>query len=90
MPSLSDLKTQSLLEAILEELREIRKIVSEPPEPVFPDSPDVPPYAPVSPANPPREWPSRQCSRCGIRLDSVMGYVCSDPTCPTGLGPTTC
>lgn len=23
------------------------------------------------------------CSKCGIRLSPVMGYVCGDPECPT-------
>lgn len=89
MPSLSDLKTQSLLEAILEELREIRKIVSEPRAPSDPEF-DIPPYVPVSPYNPPREWPHRQCSKCGLSLEGVMAYSCPNADCPTGLGPTTC
>ncbi|AWY09149.1 hypothetical protein vBRpoSV10_27 [Ruegeria phage vB_RpoS-V10] len=90
MPSLSDLKTQSLLEAILDELREIRKIVAEPTEPGYPDPYLPPPYIPTSPANPPREWPARNCSRCGIQLSGVMGYACQHADCPTGLGPTIC
>ena len=29
-------------------------------------------------------WPGiRSCSKCGISLDGVMGYVCSDQLCPT-------
>ena len=41
------------------------------PNPVFP-----PPTQPV--------WPSvRSCSKCGITLEGVMGYVCSDQACPT-------
>lgn len=24
-----------------------------------------------------------KCSRCGLRLDQVMGYVCNDSQCPT-------
>lgn len=30
------------------------------------------------------------CSKCGLKLDSVMGYVCSTPQCPTGLGGAWC
>ena len=42
------------------------------PNPVFP-----PPFTP----NP---WPGvRSCSRCGISLEGVMGYVCTDQACPT-------
>ena len=29
-------------------------------------------------------WPGiRSCSKCGISLDGVMGYVCADQQCPT-------
>lgn len=31
-----------------------------------------------------------KCSKCGLDLSSPMGYVCSDPCCPTGLGPIMC
>jgi hypothetical protein len=27
--------------------------------------------------------PKKTCSRCGISLEGVMGYVCSDSHCPT-------
>ena len=30
------------------------------------------------------------CPKCGLKLDQVMGYVCSTPHCPTGLGGTWC
>jgi hypothetical protein len=30
------------------------------------------------------------CPKCGLKLDQVMGYVCSNPECPTGLGGTKC
>ena len=26
------------------------------------------------------------CGECGLHLKSVMGYVCSNVRCPTGLG----
>ena len=32
--------------------------------------------------------PKRTCSRCGISLEGVMGYVCSDSHCPTFIKPT--
>ncbi|QGH74806.1 hypothetical protein MAL1_00059 [Bacteriophage DSS3_MAL1] len=88
MPSLSDLKTQSLLEQILEELRAIRKELAE--TSAAPSLPNLPPYIPVGPHNPPSEFPPRQCGKCGITLSTVMGYACPDPKCPTGLGPSTC
>jgi len=90
MSSLSNLKTQSLLEAILGELREIRKIVAEPTEPAYTEPFSPPPYIPTSPANPPREWPAQRCIHCGINLSGVMSYSCQHADCPTGLGPTIC
>lgn len=30
------------------------------------------------------------CSVCGLKLEGVMGYSCSNLRCPTGLGPTMC
>jgi hypothetical protein len=30
------------------------------------------------------------CVKCGIKFDGVMGYVCSLPGCPTGLGGPQC
>lgn len=31
------------------------------------------------------------CPKCGLRLDQgPMGYVCSVPKCPTGLGGSWC
>lgn len=32
----------------------------------------------------------KSCPKCGIALDRVMGYCCSNPGCPTGLGPVMC
>lgn len=60
------------------------------------------PYVPTYPPNPyPPEpvpsWPTtpfpyggigRTCSKCGLRLDQVMGYVCGDTYCPTFVKPT--
>ena len=31
---------------------------------------------------------ARSCSRCGINLTGVMGYVCSDQHCPTFMKVT--
>lgn len=27
------------------------------------------------------------CSKCGLKLNVAMGYICSQQQCPTGLGP---
>lgn len=50
-----------------------------------------PPYIPNSPTIP--NWPSvpsigKNCPKCGISLDGVMGYVCGDTNCPTFLKVT--
>lgn len=34
--------------------------------------------------------PITQCSKCGLKLDQVMGYVCNNYPCPTGLGGAWC
>lgn len=47
---------------------------------------------PVSPVpgvmpNPFQKQPDPNvCPKCGLKLEGVMGYVCSHPRCPTGLG----
>ena len=39
-------------------------------------------------------WPTTpsqytlQCSKCGMKLSGVMGYVCADNDCPTFLKAT--
>ena len=33
---------------------------------------------------------STYCGKCGLKLEGVMGYVCSQPQCPTGLGGVWC
>lgn len=37
------------------------------------------------------EWPSRNgdkasCDKCGLTLESVIGYCCPRAGCPSGLG----
>ena len=43
---------------------------------------------PSNPWTPPNEYIG-QCPKCGIQLSRVMGYVCAQIGCPTGLGSTT-
>jgi hypothetical protein len=31
-------------------------------------------------------WDMNKCGKCGIVLNGVMGYVCTQQGCPTGLG----
>ena len=57
------------------------------------DGAPTPPYVKYpTPSNPnpmpppftPNPWPDvRNCSRCGMNLVGVMGYVCIDQSCPT-------
>lgn len=52
------------------------------PTPMYPP-PFIPRPMPTTPPTQP-SWPGvRSCSRCGISLEGVMGYVCSDQHCPT-------
>ena len=64
--------------------------------------PHFPPALPVEPVSPPvfpQPWQpptvptfpqSTECSKCGMKFEGVMGYVCQDPGCPMGCGPVTC
>lgn len=50
--------------------------------------PGLVPYEPKYPTYPPVGIASKtNCSKCGIELSAVMGYVCSKNDCPVGLGP---
>jgi len=44
----------------------------------------VPPTAPV------QHVPENRCPLCLIILSDTMMFVCSNPRCPCGLGPTYC
>ena len=52
------------------------------------------PYGPVTSPytipHPQIDWGVNKCPLCGLELKGVMGYVCSQPRCPTGLGPVMC
>lgn len=37
---------------------------------------------------PTENYPKPQCSKCGIALSGVMGYVCNDMNCPTFMKVT--
>jgi len=47
------------------------------------------PSIPMSPLPEPY-WNTKQCPKCGIKLDGPMGYVCPNNPCPTGLGGAWC
>ena len=42
-----------------------------------------PAYIPQPSPFQPNFEPRNNCSKCGMKLDQVMGYVCSSPNCPT-------
>ena len=50
------------------------------PNPVFPPPITPPPFIRSEPFFPRHQF---SCSKCGLLLDGVMGYVCNDMKCPT-------
>lgn len=40
---------------------------------------------PIVPVQPVKNNTNR-CTKCGIQLDTIMGYVCYNSPCPTGMG----
>lgn len=89
---------ENLLGSILQELREIRELMGEMKEvirsreaPATPNPiPDITPYYPGVPNAQPPSITRSVCSRCGMSLAGAVSYHCPDPTCPTGLGSTSC
>lgn len=69
-------------------LRRIKRIeerldaMSHPPQPM--PVPETNPFTPYTPPISP--WDMRTCTKCGLKLEGTMGYVCTQPRCPTGLG----
>jgi hypothetical protein len=58
--------------------------------PMKPAFPYQPGFVPIPNDIPPLVAMFTTCPKCGLKLDSVMGYVCSQPQCPTGLGGAWC
>jgi len=50
----------------------------------------LPTIFPVDPVEPEdiNNW--TLCSKCGMKLDATMMYVCPQTNCPTGLGGVSC
>jgi len=81
---------------LMETLVDWEEEAAEPiqPPPFIPPTPpykyDPQPYPQPWPAPfTPNIWPGvRNCSKCGINLHGVMGYVCNDAHCPTFMKVT--
>lgn len=59
-------------------------------EGTFPQGPFGPQFPPQFPTMPAPVTIRNECLRCGIKFSQVMGYVCPDMDCPTGLGGVRC
>lgn len=72
-------------------MRKIIKIVTFYDDGTFSESIPSAPYAPMPsiPMNPSPFTPNN-CSKCGLKLEGVMGYVCTNYPCPCGLGGAWC
>jgi hypothetical protein len=77
-----DLDTNGLLREILCELQSIRVLLEEHTSVRILPQPPVSPIVPQFP-DPPGFTEKPRCSKCGMQLDGVMGYVCGDIHCPT-------
>lgn len=66
-------------------MKKIIKIITFYDDGTFTEStPHIGSPMPSYPTTPP-EW-TNKCSKCGLELNQVMGYVCNNYPCPTGLG----
>ena len=48
------------------------------------------PYGPIKQPLPEPYWNSKQCPKCGLKLEGAMGYVCPNNPCPCGMGGVYC
>ena len=84
------------IRGILEDLRQLQERVDKylknqeiqdltNPLPIYPQ-----PWVPTIPQTPFEPIPNSRCPKCNLELSPVMGYVCAQQDCPTGLGGPTC
>lgn len=103
MSALHDLKTQSLLEAILRELKEVNARLDSlddmdgsgaKPTTYIPIGPSfsIPTYTPASLPPTLTTWAigKETCAKCALDLSQTHSVICGHADCPCGLGPTTC
>ena len=69
-------------------MRKVVKIVTFYDDGTFTESIPSAPSIPM-PSLPTWSTPS-YCPQCGLKFEGTMGYVCSQPKCPTGLGGAWC
>ena len=81
--SLKETNTRLMNEIKL--LTEVIRAMSKPPTTTLPG---IPTY-PIDQIPPIKQWYGN-CPRCGLKLEGVMGYVCPNADCPTGLGGSKC
>jgi hypothetical protein len=68
----------------------VEKIKQQPWHSPMEQTPSFPrPHIPYNPLLP-TTWQKPQCTKCGMYLDKVMGYVCGDAQCPTFMKEVTC
>ena len=81
------------IRGILDDLRKLQERVDKylnkqgiqdpiDPLPIFPQ-----PWVPQTPIE---QIPNSRCPKCNLELSPVMGYVCTQQDCPTGLGGPSC
>lgn len=89
---ISDMSLYELMETLVDWEEKAPAPIQPPPfiPPTPPYKYDPLPYPYPFPAPfTPNPWPGvRNCSKCGINLDGVMGYVCNDQHCPTFMKVT--
>jgi len=68
---------QYQLEEIKQRLKLLEKTIME-----IKNTLSVQPVAPLQPV----KNSINRCTKCGIQLDTIMGYVCYNSPCPTGMG----
>ena len=71
-------------EQVLEELKQIKERLQR-----LEQKPFDQPFMPTIPIQPILNPPSK-CSKCGLKLEGAMGYVCNIHPCPSGLGGVWC
>lgn len=84
---LSHLEESTSLTKLLNDM--VEKLKEQHNYPPMEQTPSFPrPHIPYNPLYPSVSNTEPQCSKCGMYLDKVMGYVCGDNRCPTFMKVT--